>query len=122
MATTTIAHSQERLNRALVDGDSAVLTELVAATCRIIGPKGFIVDKDDWINVHASGVYQQVLLRTVESELLEHGESTVIRSDVQQSECVYAGERITGLFRVLSVWVRSGTGWQLAATQYTAIS
>jgi hypothetical protein len=116
----TIDRAQQRLNEALVDGDAATLTELVSPDCRIIGPKGFIVAKDEWINVHASGVYTQVLLHTVESELLPHGD-TVIRSDIQQSECLYQGEHITGLFRVLSVWVRTSGHWQLAATQYTAL-
>src|SRR4051794_34038643 len=53
MPTTTLEHTieraQERLNSALVTKDSAALTELVAPHCRIIGPKGFIVAKDEWI-------------------------------------------------------------------------
>jgi hypothetical protein len=118
--TDTIEAAQQRLNHALVAGESATLSELVAPHCRIIGPKGFIVAKDEWIDVHSSGVYEQLLLRTVESELFDYGD-TAIRSDIQQSECIYHGEYITGLFRVLSVWVRSEAGWQLAATQYTAL-
>jgi hypothetical protein len=116
----TIAQCQERLNRALVDGDPEALEELVAPDCRIIGPKGFIIAKDEWVGVHASGVYEQVLLRTARSEVLQHGDA-VIRCDVQQSECVYRGERISGLFRVQSVWVRAAGRWRLAATQYTAL-
>jgi hypothetical protein len=117
----TIDRAQQRLNQALVDGDFAALHELVVDDCRIVGPKGFIVAKDEWIDVHASGVYEQVLLETVVSEVLEHAE-TVIRSDIQRSECVYRDEHVDGLFRVLSVWVRTAGHWQLAATQYTAIS
>jgi hypothetical protein len=119
--TATIDRAQKRLNQALVAGDSAALKELVVEDCRIIGPKGFLVAKDEWIGVHASGVYEQVLLETVESEALDHGE-VVIRNDIQRSECVFQGERIDGLFRVLSVWVRTAGHWQLAATQYTATS
>lgn len=115
-----IEAAQQRLNHALVTADPATLAELVAPHCRIIGPKGFLVTKDEWIDVHSSGVYEQLLLRTVESELFPYGD-TAIRSDIQQSECIYRGEYITGLFRVLSVWVRSGSHWQLAATQYTAL-
>jgi hypothetical protein len=116
----TIEAAQQRLNHALVTADPVTLAELVAPGCRIIGPKGFIVAKNEWIDVHSSGVYEQLLLRTVESELFDYG-NTAIRSDVQQSECIYRGEYITGLFRVLSVWVRTASHWQLAATQYTAL-
>src|SRR5689334_16623923 len=116
----TIEAAQQRLNHALVTGDRVALAELVTGDCRIIGPKGYLVAKDEWIDVHSSGVYEQLLLRTVESELLPHGD-TAIRSDVQQSECVYRGEYITGLFRVLNVWVHHSGHWQLAATQYTAL-
>ncbi|WP_163510611.1 nuclear transport factor 2 family protein [Fodinicola acaciae] len=119
--TDTIELVQIRLNQALVDGDSAALRELVADDCRIIGPKGFMVATDEWIDVHASGVYEQVRLETVESEVIDHGD-TAIRSDMQRSACVFQGERIGGLYRVLSVWLRTTSGWQLAATQYTAIS
>ena len=116
----TVTDCQRRLNDALADGDAARLEELVAPDCRIIGPKGFLIAKDEWIGVHASHVYEMVFLRTLEADLIDYGD-TAIRCDVQQSECVYQGETISGLFRVLSVWVRPTGHWRLAAIQYTAL-
>lgn len=118
---TTIAHCQQALNEALVDGDAPALQRLVATDCRIIGPKGFVVATDEWIEVHSSGVYELVFLRTVESEVISYGDAAV-RSDVQESKCIFHGEEISGLYRVLSVWVRQDTSWQLAAIQYTAMA
>ncbi|HZC26416.1 MAG TPA: nuclear transport factor 2 family protein [Actinopolymorphaceae bacterium] len=116
----TIAESQQALNTALMDGDAEELERLVATDCRIVGPKGFIVAKDEWINVHSSGVYELVFLRTVQSEVISYGDAAV-RCDVQHSKCIYKGQDISGEYRVLSVWVRKDSSWQLAAIQYTAM-
>ena len=60
-------------------------------------------------------------LETVESELTRYDE-TATRLDLQRSECLFNGEHISGLFRVLSVWRCERDGWQLRLIQYTAVS
>lgn len=111
-----ITSTSQVLLDALLSGDTDALTTLVAADCQIIGPKGYHIGTQDWIDTHSAQVYQQVLLETLESDTRVHGDC-VVRSDLQRSECIYRGEAITGIFRVLSVWVRPQTRWQLAAMQ-----
>lgn len=111
----------QQLLDALVQGDIGALTSLVAADCQIIGPKGLHITTQEWIDTHSAHVYQQVRLETLESQVRRHGDIAV-RSDLQRSECLYQAEFITGVFRVLSVWVRALAGWQLAAIQYTAVT
>lgn len=45
-----------------------------------------------------------------------------MRCDLQRSECLFHGETITGLFRVLNVWARTAEAWQLVGIQYTAVA
>lgn len=116
-----LSRAHDDLLAALIDGETAALRRLVAADCQIIGPKGYRIGRQEWIETHSSQVYQQVRLDLVESEVQLHGD-VAIRCDLQRSECLYQGETISGLFRVLNVWTRQQGQWQLDAIQYTAVS
>jgi ketosteroid isomerase-like protein len=115
----TIRELQRRLDQALLAGDAGVLDELVSDDCRIIGPKGYFIPKAEWIDVHKSGDYQQIVLETSDQEIRTLGDAAVIW-DVQRSQCRYRGATIDGNFRVSHVWARQGQRWQLVATQFTA--
>ncbi|MBO3748718.1 nuclear transport factor 2 family protein [Streptosporangiaceae bacterium NEAU-GS5] len=112
---------QEEFHAALLRGDAGVLTSVVAEDCRIIGPKGFFIDRDEWIRTHKDSDYQQVRLESREVERQSHGD-TALRWEVQESRCVFKGQVIDGLFRVTQVWIRAEGQWRLASLQYTAIS
>lgn len=117
-----IVHAlQDRVNAALLGSDWPTLHGLIASQARIIGPKGYMIDRDEWIGHHQLAEYEQVRLDVTEAEV--HAYDRVgIRCDTVESECVYKGERITGNFRVTQVWVTDQGRWQLAAVQYTSIS
>lgn len=106
---------------ALVEGDQVTLERLVADDCQIIGPKGFMIGKDEWISTHSEQVYEQVLLEVEESQVATY-EGLAVRCDLQRSECRFNGETIGGLFRVLNVWRRAPSSWQLVAIQYTSVA
>jgi hypothetical protein len=42
---------QDRVNAALLESDWATLNDLIAPDARIIGPKGFVIDRNTWIGV-----------------------------------------------------------------------
>jgi uncharacterized protein (TIGR02246 family) len=112
-----LAHTQ--MIDALVAGDTETLRRLVHEDCQIVGPKGFHIGADEWIGTHASHVYTQVSLEIETTEVRQFGDAA-IKCDLQRSECLYNGETIKGLYRVLHTWVREGDQWRLAALQYTA--
>jgi hypothetical protein len=115
---TTINTLQDRVNRALLTGDWHTLTELVAPEAVITGPRGYTIDRNEWINVHREQAYEQVRLEVVESEAHAY-DGAGLRFDLVESECVYHGETIEGRFRVSQAWVIDAGGWQLASIQYT---
>jgi hypothetical protein len=110
---------QDSVNDALLGSDWQTLGELIDTDARIIGPKGFIIDRDTWIGVHQGSDYQQVRLDVTESEVRQY-DGAGIRFDVVESECLYKGETIAGRFRVTQVWVRKEVRWRLVAVQYTS--
>ena len=109
---------QDRVNRALLGGDWAALSELVAPDAQITGPRGYVISRDNWINVHREGAYEQVRLDVVESAVHTY-DTAGVRFDLVESECLYHGEEIKGRFRVSQFWVTAGGRWQLASVQYT---
>lgn len=117
----TIQDLQEQLNQALLKADKAVLDRLVDDNCQIIGPKGFKIAKDEWIDVHAGGEFEQIRLDVRDAELHLFG-ATAVRCDIMDSACRYHDELITGQFRVMQVWAQQAETWRLVAIQYTALA
>jgi hypothetical protein len=120
-ATSTINELQDRVNAALIGSDWPTLTELVAKDARITGPKGFMIGRDEWLDVHQQSGYQQVRLEPTQTETVAF-DTAGVRVDTIESECRYHGETITGRFRVTQTWVTDAGRWQLAAIQYTSIT
>jgi hypothetical protein len=111
---------QDKVNTALLSSDGRTLDDLVSPTAVIIGPRGFMISRDEWIDVHQSADYRQVKLETLEATVHAY-DSAVIHCDVMDSECLYQGQTITGHFQVTHVWVTDHQRWQLASVQYTAL-
>jgi hypothetical protein len=101
-----IRRLQDEVNHALLAGDWRKLQELVSPDARIIGPRGFEIDRDVWIDVHQSNDYVQGRLDASETSVQAY-DNAGIRVDVMDSECTYKGEKITGHFRVLQSWRRA---------------
>jgi hypothetical protein len=116
----TVRSLQDRVNNALLAGDWETLDKLLAPDARMIGPKGFVIDRDTWIGVHKESEYQQVRLEPTETDVHAYDHAG-IRFDVLESEYTYHGETIAGRFRVTQIWVTNHGNWQLAAVQYTAL-
>jgi uncharacterized protein DUF4440 len=123
MTTTadTVRALQDQVNAALLGSDWEKLNDLVSPDAQIIGPRGFLIDRDTWLGVHQESRYQQVRLEPAQTQVQAHGNAG-IRIDEVESECRYQGETITGHFRVSQVWAADRGRWQLVALQYTAIA
>jgi hypothetical protein len=116
-----LAEAHQRVLDALIDGDRERLGELVADDCRIVGPRGFLIGRQEWVDAHHSGVHEQVSLEVEHTELTVR-DDLAVRGDLQRSDCLFGGETTNGLFRVMNVWARPDETWQLVGIQDTAVA
>src|SRR3954465_2388068 len=87
----SVAIAHDDLLAALAASDAAALHALVAEDCVIVGPKGYLIDRAEWIAPPDGHVFEQVSLESLESNTRAHRESAV-RIDLQPSECNFQGE------------------------------
>ncbi|HYY04621.1 MAG TPA: nuclear transport factor 2 family protein [Gaiellaceae bacterium] len=117
----TVAQLQDRVNAALLASDWQTLEELVDPNAGIVGPRGFMISRNDWIGVHRESAYEQLRLETHDTDVRQY-DGAAIRFDVVDSECRYRGETIKGRFRVMQAWAARSGRWRLVAIQYTALA
>src|SRR3954454_24420915 len=106
---------QDRFDRAERRGDRESLRQLIADDFLSIGPRGFVLDKQGWIDRHDEFTYQQ--LQTSEMDLRHYGDATVVR-DVQRNQATYRDQHVAVNTRVSQVWVRQQERWRLVAIQF----
>ena len=111
---------QNKFDQAQVNEDFETIENLLAKDVIFIGPKGFITDIEEWLKIHKSGDYKQILLESSEVDIRVF-DNTAIVYEIKKSECDYKGEIIKGDFRVSQVWVKQNDEWKLTSMQFTSI-
>ena len=114
-----IREIQDRFDRAELAGDREGLRELIADDFLSIGPRGFVLDKTQWIDRHGEFRYQA--LETSETDVRRYGDTAVVR-DVQRNRATYRGQEVAVSTRVSQVWVRQDGRWQLVAIQFSPLA
>jgi hypothetical protein len=110
---------QERFDKAEVDADRETLRELIANDFLSIGPKGFVMNKEEWIGRHGLFTYHE--LNTSEMDIRRYGDTAVVR-DVQRNRATWQNDEVRVNSRVSQVWVRGSKGWQLVAIQFSPLA
>jgi hypothetical protein len=110
---------QDRFDRAELTADRETLRELLADDFLSIGPRGFVMDKDQWIARHGEFRYQS--LETSEMDIRRYGETAVVR-DVQRNHATYGDQQVAVNTRVSQVWVRQDGRWGLVAIQFSPLA
>jgi hypothetical protein len=114
-----IAQLQARLDDAERKGDRETLRELIASDFLSIGPKGFVLDKEEWINRHGRFVYRE--LSTSDMDIRVYERTAVVR-DIQRNKAYYDESHIEVNTRVSQVWVEREGRWQLVAIQFSPLA
>jgi hypothetical protein len=114
-----IAQLQARFDNAELNGDRDTLRELIASDFLSIGPKGFVLDKEQWINRHDLFTYSE--LSTSEMDIRVY-EGAVIVRDVQRNKADYDANHVEVNTRVSHIWVQQQGRWQLAGIQFSPLA
>ena len=119
MIEDTIRALQDEFDRAELHADRETLQRLLADDFVSIGPKGFLLDKQEWIDRHDLFEYQE--LQTSELDIRVYDGTAIVR-DVQRNKATYKDERVELAVRVSQVWVKQQDDWRLAAIQFSPLA
>jgi ketosteroid isomerase-like protein len=111
-----IRELNHRWAEAEIHGDVAALDALAADGFRLVGPVGFVLDKQQWLDRYRLGHFVTASLRFEDVETRRYGDTAVsIGRQVQQAQ--YQGHPANGEFRTTLIAVRDGGQWRLAGCQ-----
>lgn len=111
--------AQERFDAAELKDDRRALDDLIADDFRSIGPKGFVLDKRQWIDRHDRFRYHE--LATSEVEIRRYGDAAIVRN-VQTNRATHDHDDIKLTMRVSQTWVKRDGRWQIAGIQFSPMA
>jgi ketosteroid isomerase-like protein len=101
-------------------GDTAFLARTLADDFVGVGPRGFLLPKEEWLQRHQSGALQYETFTWEESLVRVYGEAAVLVGRQTQTG-TYQGQDIQGQFRTTLIWVLQQGQWRLAGLQLSPI-
>lgn len=120
-------HQQElreldgRWTTAEVAGDPAALDGLATEDFTLVGPAGFVLDKQQWLERYPQGDLRTRSLRFEDTATRVYGDAAVtIGRQVQEAE--YRNHPVNGEFRVTRLAIRDGSEWRLAGLHLSPIT
>ena len=84
-----------------------------------IGPKGFLLDKQQWIDRHDFFSYQ--VLDVTEVDVRVFGDAAIVR-EVQRNQATSHGRDVPVSTRVSHVWLYREGDWRLAGIQFSPLA
>ena len=126
MNTTTTNTTEQSLNKLAQDwaaaelrGDTAFLERTLADDFVGIGPRGFMLTKDDWLQRIKSGDLKYESLNWDEAKVRLYDKAAIVTGRAMQ-KVNYQGNVMEARLRTTLVFVNQ-QGWQLAGLQFSPI-
>jgi ketosteroid isomerase-like protein len=122
---TTTTDQIRALGGGWVDAELAAdvdtLDSLATDDFRLVGPFGFVLDKEQWLDRYRSGDFSTATMVWRDVEVREYGDCAV-SIGTQSQEASYKGAPSNGDFRVSHVFVRELDAWRIAGIQLSPAS
>lgn len=116
-----------RWAEAELNADTDVLDALTAADFTLVGPLGFVLTKEQWLDRYRSGDFRTWALTWDEIAVRDYGGAAVAIGR-QTQQATYKGRASDGQFRVTQIAVRGadedsgGNPWRLAGLHLSPIA
>jgi hypothetical protein len=110
---------QHKFDQAELHGNKAALNDLLTDDFISIGPKGFLLNKNNWIGRHDQFKYDK--LETSDTDVHLYDKAAIIRN-IQRNEASYKNEPVKVAVRVSQVWVNENDQWKLAGIQFSPLA
>ncbi|MDQ7810331.1 nuclear transport factor 2 family protein [Amycolatopsis sp. A133] len=101
-------------------GDTDVLAGLAADGFRLVGPLGFVLDREQWLARYGGGDLVTEKLAWTGVEVRDFG-SAAIAIGVHEQVATHRGNPVNGRFRGTHVLVREDGRWRLAGIHLSPI-
>jgi hypothetical protein len=101
--------------------DVAALDALSTEDFTLVGPLGFVLDKNAWLGRYRSGALVTTSASWEEVAVRDYG-SAAVAIGRQTQQAAYQGNPADGTFRVTQIAVRDGDVWKLAGLQFSPIA
>jgi uncharacterized protein (TIGR02246 family) len=101
-------------------GDADFLERLLADDYVGVGPRGFMLTKEQWLERHRTGDLRYQSFTWDEVAVRVYGDAAVVTGR-ETAQATYRGQEIPGQFRATLVFVRQDGSWRLAARHLSPI-
>ncbi len=114
---TMVAAWMDAETRGDVDALGAVLTDDFIG----VGPRGFLLPREAWLERHRSGALRYSALAWDDLTVRAYGDTLVVIGR-QDARSTYQGHDTSGQLRGKLIWMRQGEGWRLVGLQYSPVA
>ena len=101
-------------------GDAAALGALVMPDFHLVGPLGFVLDREQWLHRFDDGAFAMSALDWDEVEVRVYG-SAAVTIGRQTQQATYQGQPANGQFRTTHIAVQTDDGWRVAGMHLSPI-
>jgi ketosteroid isomerase-like protein len=123
MTTSEISKLLERFADAQRLSDLDALSDLLTDDFKLVGPLGFVVPKQQWLEQFQSGALRIESLAWDELEIRTHAYANIAIAIGRLTQAAtYTQNRSDGQFRVTAIAIGHGTTWHLAGLHYSPIA
>jgi ketosteroid isomerase-like protein len=110
----------KRLTRAEQDGDIAALDMLTTSDFTLVGPLGFLLSKDQWLDRYRSGALTTEILTWQPDTVRRHNDLAIVIG-TQDQHAHYQGHPVDARFRATHVLLHLDAQWRVASTHLSPI-
>lgn len=99
-----------------LNADKEAIAHLLTDDFTAIGPLGYTLSKQDWLNRHGPLRYEHLTLEDVRTR--QYG-AVVVAVGTQTQQATFNGNPVPGTFRTTVVLVDNGNEWKIANIQFS---
>lgn len=102
-------------------GDVAALDALLAEDFVAVGPRGFVLDKQQWLERYRTGALKNASFELEDPSVRAYGDAAVVVG-AQTQHATYQGHDATGRFRVTQIVVRADDRWVIVGLHLSPVA
>jgi uncharacterized protein (TIGR02246 family) len=101
--------------------DAAALESLLADDFTAVGPRGFVLDRGQWLDRYRSQSLRNTAFALHQPTTRIHGDTALTIAE-QHQQATFQGHDASGSFRATLIAVRSEGRWELAGVHLSPIT